>query len=270
LSLFTVDERCVGCGTCAEECPFKIIEAKVDETPKPTVNADKLCLNCGHCVAVCPQGALTHRSMDPKMCQPVTPGLLPSSSQVEHLLKTRRSIRSFLAKPVPAETLRRIIEIASYAPTGQNSQAVKWLVIDDRRRVGRLAGMTIDWMKSTLKDDPEMAKRVKAATWVGNWNRGFDTITWGAPHVVVAYAEGTRWEEECKIALTFLDLAAYSEGIGACWGGLFNLAARLCTPMRENLGLPDGHSPFGAMMLGYPKNRFYRIPIRMEPNVVWK
>ena len=125
LSLFTVDEKCLGCGACAEECPVKVIEVKADKTPKPTGNADKLCLNCGHCVSACPQGALTHRSMDPQRCQLVSPGLLPSAAQVEHLLKTRRSIRSFQAKPVPAETLRRIIETASYAPTGQNSQAVK-------------------------------------------------------------------------------------------------------------------------------------------------
>lgn len=270
MSLFTVDEKCVGCGACTEECGVKIIEVKADKIPKPASNADKLCINCGHCVAVCPQGALTHRSMDPQKCQPVSPGLLPSAAQVEHLLKTRRSIRSFQTKPIPVEIIRRIIETASYAPTGQNSQAVKWMVIDDRRKVGRLAGMTIDWLKSTIKDDPEVAKRVKASTCVGNWNRGFDTITWGAPHVVVAYAEGTRWEEECKIALTFLDLAAYSEGIGTCWGGWFNLAANLWKPMRENLGLPEGHNPFGAMMLGYPKNKFYRIPLRTKPNIVWK
>ena len=192
----------------------------------------------------------------------------PCASRV--LLKTRRSIRRYQHKPVLMEILWRIIETTSYAPTGQNSQAVKWVVIDDRRNVGRLAGMTIDWLRSTLRDDPEMAKRANAATWVRNWDRGFDTITWGAPHVVVAYAGWPRWDEECKIALTFLDLVAYSEGLGTCWGGLFNLAAHLWSPMKESLGLPEEHFPFGAMMLGYPRNFFYRIPLRRDPNIIWK
>ncbi|MHA1297716.1 MAG: indolepyruvate ferredoxin oxidoreductase subunit alpha, partial [Promethearchaeota archaeon] len=48
-------EKCVGCGTCVETCPFnfrKVVDDKV------VVDADQ-CVGCGRCIKVCPQGAIS-------------------------------------------------------------------------------------------------------------------------------------------------------------------------------------------------------------------
>jgi len=271
LSLFTIDEsKCNRCGACADECVTKIIEHNKGELPKQSNKEGSMCYGCGHCVAVCPTGSFKHRDMSPSQCIPIVANLLPSIEATNTLLKSRRSIRNFLDQPVPRDTLKEILETASYAPSGLNGQPVKWIVIDGRPEVKRFAKMTVDYLRYTITDDPAIAKRANSEVWVSNWDRGMDSITWGAPHMVIAYAEGSRWEEECKIALTFLDLAAYSHGLGACWAGLFNFAANAWAPMREALGVPAGHNAFGAMMLGYPKNTFQRIPVRLEPRVIWK
>ena len=271
MSLFTIDEeKCTRCGACAEECVTKIIEYSKGQLPKPSTKHDAKCYECGHCVAACPQGALSHRAMTPKQCKPFKATLIPGPEQTDALLRSRRSIRNFLDKPVPRETLMNIIETASYAPSGLNGQPVKWIVIDGRQEVQKFAKLTVDYLRWTITGDPAMAGRANSEVWVNNWDKGIDSITWGAPHMVVAYAEGSRWEEECKIALTFLDLAAYSRGVGACWAGLFNMAANMWSPMKMELGLPEGHNSFGAMMIGYPKNKFYRIPIRKEPRITWR
>ena len=47
-------DKCVGCGTCAENCPVQAITI-VDGKAK--INQDK-CIDCNICVTVCPEGAM--------------------------------------------------------------------------------------------------------------------------------------------------------------------------------------------------------------------
>ncbi|MBU1157188.1 MAG: nitroreductase family protein, partial [Proteobacteria bacterium] len=74
----------------------------------------------------------------------------------------------------------------------------------------------------------------------------------------------------CVLALGYLELAAYSLGLGACWAGYFNRAASTFPPMIEALGLPQGMAPFGALMLGVPKYKYQRIPPRKPLEVTWR
>lgn len=66
----------------------------------------------------------------------------------------------------------------------------------------------------------------------------------------------------CTIALTYLELAVPSFGLGARWAGYFNAAANMWPPMQKLMGLPEGHVSFKAMMVDYPKYRYQRLPIR--------
>jgi nitroreductase len=42
--------------------------------------------------------------------------------QVSHAIRERRSIRAFLPNPIPAETVRQIIDLAKWAPSWANAQ----------------------------------------------------------------------------------------------------------------------------------------------------
>ena len=72
------------------------------------------------------------------------------------------------------------------------------------------------------------------------------------------------------LALCLLDLYATTIGLGVCWGGYLYGAANADAAVFEALGLPAGHRAFGAVMLGYPKFKYQRIPVRNEPRVTWK
>jgi nitroreductase len=74
----------------------------------------------------------------------------------------------------------------------------------------------------------------------------------------------------CTIALTYLELAATSMGLGGCWAGYFNAAATLFPPMMKALGLPEGHQCYGAMMVGYSKFNYHRLPTRNTPEILWR
>ena len=47
-------------------------------------------------------------------------------------IRTRRSIRKFLDKPVPTDLIQQVLRSAMYAPSACNQQPWQFVVIDDR------------------------------------------------------------------------------------------------------------------------------------------
>lgn len=274
MNLLTVDQqKCKRDGICAGVCPLGIIELETSETfPTMIDGGDELCITCGHCVAVCPHGAMSHADMSSEDCPSVRNEWFLGPEQVEHFLRSRRSIRAYKEKPVDRETLTKLIDIARFAPSGHNRQPVNWLMIYDSGEVYRLAGLVIEWMRNLIKDGSPIVAAMHMDRVVAAWETGVERICRGAPHVVVAHApEDERTAPAaCTIALTYVELAAPSFGLGACWAGYFNAAANFWPPMKEALSLPDGHVSFGAMMLGHPKYKYQRLPSRNEAQISWR
>jgi len=187
-------------------------------------------------------------------------------------MKSRRSVRAYRGQPVPRETLERLIDIARYAPSGHNSQPVRWLVIQDSREVTRLAVIVVDWMRMSISRDLQVAELLHFDFLVADWDRGVDRIMRGAPHAILAHAPADHptAPQAATIALSHVELAAYALGLGACWAGFLQACAAFHPPMKAALGLPDGHVSLGAMMIGYPEHRFARIPVRKEAKVTWR
>jgi nitroreductase/NAD-dependent dihydropyrimidine dehydrogenase PreA subunit len=270
MDLFEVNQKtCNQDGICAQACPAGLIEFQKDRYPTPIAEANELCIGCGHCVAVCPTGSLSHRKMPLAQCPPIKKDFNLSAEQLEHFMRSRRSIRVFKERPVPREELLRLIEMARYAPTGRNSQKVHWLVLSNRDELHRLTTIIADWIRWMIDKMPEST----LLDWeLKRWEAGVDSILRGAPAVIVTHAEK---EErivpfDCAIALTYLELAAASMGLGCCWSGFFISAATTFPPMMEALALPEGNQCFGAMMVGYPKFRYHRMPLRNPPDITWR
>jgi len=274
MSLFVVDaDKCNRDGICADTCPAGIIEMKDAEgVPVPADRAEEFCIHCGHCVSVCPSSAMSHATMKPENCLPVNKDWFLNGDQVEHFLRYRRSIRTYKEKVVDRDTLTKLIDIAKYAPSGHNTQPVKWRVIYDSQEVQRLAGIVVDWMRTVIKDQPEMAAAWHLDRVVAACDAGMDRICRHAPHMIVVHASKDLRPAQaaCTIALTYLELAAPALGLGACWAGYFNAASNLYPPMQEALDLPNGEVSFGAMMVGYPRYKYHRMPVRKEPEITWR
>ncbi len=49
-----INDECVGCGTCVEECP---VNAITEDGDKYKINAET-CTDCGKCKEVCPVDAI--------------------------------------------------------------------------------------------------------------------------------------------------------------------------------------------------------------------
>ena len=273
LDLLTVDQQtCDQDGLCAAICPAGLIDFTRGSFPAAISEADELCIRCGHCIAVCPHGSLTHKDMDIEGCALVREDLLLSAAQTEQFLKGRRSIRTYKRKVVSRKTLEKILDVARYAPSGHNSQGVRWLAIGQKDELHRLSGIVADWMRYMLNTMPELSLGMHLDKTLERWEQGVDVILRGAPTVVVAYGEqdNRMAPASCTIALTYLELAAAGMGLGCCWAGYFNAAASTFPQMKEALALPDGHQSFGAMMVGYPKFGYKRLPQRQSLDITWR
>jgi len=71
------------------------------------------------------------------------------------------------------------------------------------------------------------------------------------------------------IALTYLELAALTQGLGTCWAGLLNRAMLNSENVRLAVGIPQGYPYFYPMMAGYPKFKYFRLPERRKPKIRW-
>lgn len=273
MSLFTIDpEKCRRDGACVAECPRRIIEMKdPSAVPTPVEGAEGQCILCGHCVAVCSQGALSHAQMKSAECPPVRRDMEIPFAQAEYFLRSRRSIRSFKNQAVERDKLVQLIDVARLAPTGRNSQLVHWLGVDSREKVFHLAGIVMEFFQYLIAQENPFAEKFGLKNVIGAWEAGVDVISRGAPAMVFTHAPkdyGLAATDE-TIALTFLDLLAPTIGLGTCWGGYFMIAAAQWPPLLQALGLPEGHACCGAMMIGYPKFKYHRLPLRNEPRLSW-
>jgi len=145
------------------------------------------------------------------------------------VIRTRRSIRSYKADPVPEESLRRVLDAARMAPSGSNRQPWKFIVVkspEKKRRVAQACGgqMWID----------EAPIVIAAAGWKVPTNRG-------------GYIGEKSFVMDLSIAFTQLILAARAEGLGTCWIGDFQN-----TELKKILELPDDLDVVAVTPLGYP------------------
>lgn len=153
-------------------------------------------------------------------------------------IKRRRSVRSYLDKPVEEGKLNAVLEAGRLAPSASNRQEWRFVVVRDRV-VKRKLGEAAD-----------------GQSFVGE-----------APVVIVACAVTDGHVMRCgqlsypidvAIALDHISLAAVEQGLGTCWIGAFNEGK-----VKEILGIPEEVRVVELMPLGYPAAQAVREKDRL-------
>ncbi len=263
ISLIVDGEKCIKCYSCIAECPFDLINPDAAGLPELRKAALRRCIRCGHCMAVCGKDALDISISSLATSPPIEKELLPSPIAVSHLLKSRRSIRTYKKRAVDHETLAAILDVSRYAPSAHNCQSAHWLMVEDPAEVQRLAGLVVDFMRE-IKIFPGLIRA---------WDAGEDKVLRGAPHLAICHADPAKSEhpvEDCTLATAYLDITAASYGLGSCWAGFLVQAFYKYEPLVKALRLPENHVVYSALMLGYPKFRYRHIPEREEIKVSWR
>ncbi|WP_312421208.1 nitroreductase family protein [Anaerospora hongkongensis] len=253
MSLVTVNENCIQCGLCIEECPVYVLKMG-EKGPEEAVSAN--CNGCGHCVAICPTSAIDNAKA-PLALQVDAhefPKLNPQ--QAEHFLRSRRSIRNYQNKPVPRELLAKLVNIARLAPTAANSQGISYVVVENKQLIEKAAEITIQ-----MAENSPVRHLIEAAI-VGYREQGLDSVFRGAPHVIIAIADkNSPFARNNAIScLTYLELFAPSLGLGTCWAGIFeHFAASENSPLPNLFDIAEDKMIVGAVMVGYPKYSYKRL-----------
>ncbi len=180
-------------------------------------------------------------------------------TELEAAIRTRRSIRRYLAQPVPPAVLERVLDAARWAPSAHNRQPGRFAVIQTPALQARLAEALGARLRAERLADGDPAEAVERDVARSRARIG------GAPAVVVVcvtmaemdvYPDSRRKKPEnvmavqsAALAAQNLLLAAHAEGLGACW-----LCAPLFAPetVRAALDLPADWEPQALITLGYP------------------
>ena len=152
--------------------------------------------------------------------------------QTWEAIASRRNVRAFDDRPIPAADLDRILEAGRRSPSSQNWQPWDFIVVTDRARLRELAGV---------------------------W-RGAGHVAGSAATIVVigpaADNEFGRAQFDLGQATMSMLLAAADLGIGSCHAGVADLDLA-----RELLGFPADRDWAFLISLGYPADRPL-IPVR--------
>lgn len=256
MSRITISSDCIRCGMCTAVCPVNVFS--LDAVQGITIQRAEICIGCGHCMSNCPVDAINVAGLCADGNVADEP-LVPYHSLCG-LIRGRRSVRRFLTKSVSRHDIDELINVARYAPTARNCQAVNWTVVMSPARVQELTAIAVDWFRE---------KGVKGIYMP--WDMGVDTVCRHAPHLVIVHSDDStaRPTEDAIIALTTFELLAAAKGFGTCWAGYFMSSAQDYKPLQQALELPEGHKVRGALLLGYAAVRPTKIPCRNQAQVFY-
>jgi nitroreductase len=144
-------------------------------------------------------------------------------------IKMRKSVRAFKNENVPDNVLTRILDAVRLAPSANNSQEWRFVVVRDP------------------KTRRAIAQAACRQTFVGE-----------APVVLACCAKDNRHVMTCgqqsypidaAIAIDHLTLCAAAEGLGTCWIGAFYE-----DEVKQILGIPPAIRVVALLPLGYPQD----------------
>ena len=146
----------------------------------------------------------------------------------EKVIRTRRSIRRYTEKEIPQDVLSRILDAARVAPSGNNHQPWKFVVVRNRALKEKIAEFS--YGQSFIAAAP-----VVIVCCSEKYPNSYE------PHRDLAHLIDT------VIAIDHLVLAARNEGVGSCWIGAFDGKS-----IGKLLGFGSGMEVVMVIPLGYP------------------
>jgi len=258
---FTVNqERCTKCCLCSSDCPARIISMEAG-FPSISQENEANCLRCQHCLAICPTASISILGYDPKNSLSLN-GKQPDASQLELLIKGRRAVRQYMPENIDPDVMKKLLEVASYAPTGRNTRQVRFTVVDERAKLIEIRDEMMAKLVKISSDDGFPAGMEFFSNYVKHWeNEGIDFVFRGAPHFLVVSAPKSVVTpvEDCLIALTTFEIYAQTLGIGTVWDGLAKFVINDMLPeFKIRFGIPEDHVIGYAMAFGKPAVNYSR------------
>ncbi len=134
-------------------------------------------------------------------------------------ISERKSIREYEGEPIDQDDMEKMVESARHAPSANNLQPWKLVVVQDPKLLEEL--VSVCHGQQFVKD---------------------------AGALVVGLIEEAKWAEvDLSIAMDHLSLEAVELGYGTCWIGAFYKEK-----LEEKLGVGNNYEAFVCMTVGVP------------------
>lgn len=186
----------------------------------------------------------------------------------EAIATTRAMRRLDTSKPVSDADILTIVDAATKAPTGGNSQPVRWMVVrdaDKRRRLGAIYREcwqpVHDFYAAAATDNPATARMLRSADHLGE-HMG------DAPVIIIPCSRGQVGQAESSVfpAVQNLFLAARALGLGTT---LTTVHRQKEAEVRAVLGIPDDVITWAMIPVGYPTGRWAEATRRPTTEVAY-
>lgn len=192
------------------------------------------------------------------------------------LIKERRSIRSYTDEKVDKELISEIIQAGRYAPSADNDQPWKFIVITKKEFIKYIASeiksqlLSILKKKSILKYKFKELKDEKVVQLLGGAALAkIDIIFFNAPVLVfIITKDHLFYNESCSCCAQNMMLAAHSLDLGSCWIGFASVLG-MRKEILKKIGVPDNYHIAAALIFGHPKEKSKKPSIRkVESDII--
>ncbi|MDO8685986.1 MAG: nitroreductase family protein [Clostridiales bacterium] len=155
----------------------------------------------------------------------------------------RRSIRNFSHVEVEQEKLNLVLEAARLAPSAANGQIWKFIIVKDSATRGKIAAASGG--QNFIKEAPVII------------------IACAEENSIVMLCGQYRYTVDLSIAMSFMILEAYEQGLGSCWIGHFKE-----DDVKRILGIPQDVRIVALTPLGYPAESPMQRPRKAQKEIV--
>lgn len=149
---------------------------------------------------------------------------------VAKAIRDRRSVRSYEKKGIPQDVLLKVLEAARLAPSANNRQPWRFVVVREAAKRAALAKAAKE--QQFVAEAPVVIAAVALEP--------ARVMTCGVPTYAVDLA----------IAVDHITLAAVDQGLGSCWIGAFYQE-----DVKKILKIPDEYKVAALLTLGYPRDQ---------------
>jgi len=275
-----IEDLCENCKLCVLQCKRDKIYIK---DGKVTINPDSDdCIECGHCYAVCPVQAIIPGNM--RALEPIKKSFNIEPENILGFLRKRRSHRHYREKEISEDTIVKILEAGSYAPSGSNKQELFYIVVKDKEKIKLLVKHIMDVYKrfySLISNRfiklilSIVDKRVKdkklildLKRMIDMYDEGKDPIFYNAPLVIFVAADKKKSStpyDDAVYSLYNMVLFSESIGISSCINALAVIASRFNKKIRKFLKINKNFKIYSSASFGYPIYNYKSLVFRKYP-----
>jgi nitroreductase len=191
------------------------------------------------------------------------------------VIQDRRSIREWTAEPVSEQDLAMILEAGRLAPSGENAQPWRFIVVRDaemRRKLGALAGGGSGRRFTAEFVTQQMQERFANLQDEAKKKAAFEKLTSGqvsaflanAPLNIIVCGKKDVWDTpyDTSAAIENMLLMVTALGLGACWVIAPCIDIRDEERLKALLDIPAGFKAISVISIGRPTR-----PHRPRPRI---